>query len=142
MPFELKFPDGGFTMRLQGYDWPNRAEAVKTQAESRGDTLHFSDEAKEKAETLKLDVETQGAAEAKDSTRQDYIERRIREIQEKIKEIQEDDSLTEKQKQQQIAALNTELMQLSEELAKIKGLGGGQHVPGGTPAKGFSGSLT
>jgi hypothetical protein len=27
-------------------------------------------------------------------------------------------------------------------LAKIKGLGDGSHVPGGTPAKGFSGSLT
>jgi tRNA U34 5-carboxymethylaminomethyl modifying GTPase MnmE/TrmE len=141
MPFELKFPNGGFTMRLQGYDWPDRAEVVKNQAESRGDTLHFSDEAKEKAETLKLDVETQSTAEAKEKTRESYIERRIREIQEKIKEIQEDDSLTEKQKQQQIAALQTELMQLSEELAKIKGNGKG-HVPGGTPAKGFGSSLT
>jgi len=142
MPFDLKIPDGGFFMRLQNYEWQDRAEAVKNTAQTRGDTLHFSPEAMEKADKLKLDLETKGTADAENNTRADYIERRIREIKEKIKEIQEDESLTEKQKQQQIAALQTELMQLSEELAKIKGLGGGSHVPGGTPAKGFSGSLT
>jgi DNA repair exonuclease SbcCD nuclease subunit len=142
MPFDLKIPDGGFFMRLQDYEWQDRAETVKNTAQTRGDTLHFSPEALEKADKLKLDLETKGTAEAKEATRTDYIERRIREIKEKIKEIQEDESLTEKQKQQQIAALQTELMQLSEELAKIKGLGDGSHVPGGTPAKGFSGSLT
>lgn len=115
--------------------------ASEPMSQKPGDTVSISPEAKNKAGRVKLEKEdTEESSATKEPSDTNYIERRIQEIKEEIKKIQEDDSLSEEEKQRRIEMLNQELMQLLTELKKQKK--GGPSALSGTPAEGFASSLT
>ena len=102
-------------------------------AAASGDTVTFSPEGLRKAAQ---------AATEKDEDAPDAA-KRLKELQEQIREVQEED-LPEKVKQQKIQALQTQLAQYQAEMVKLQRAvyGGTGGNPGGTRAEGMSMSLS
>ena len=131
-------------LRIRQTDESNKTDTNESSGLAvSADTVSISEEGKRLSGQAVQKVEESDETDTETSLTEQRIERlqkRIQEIQEEIKEIQADDKLTDKQKQQKIQALTAELLQIQQELNKLKRGGG---VPaGGTPAEGSASSLT
>lgn len=112
--------------------------AGQDETADQGDTVSISEEAKAKAATGLGD--NQEAEETKSSAEivKEKLQKRIQEIQQRLREIQADPTLSEDEKKTQAQALQAELLLLLNQLNEANA----NEYKGGTQAKGMAQSLT
>ena len=108
-----------------------------------GDTVSISEQGKRLSGQAVQKIEESDEADTEQSLterRIENLEKRIEEIQQEIQEVQTDNKLDDKEKQQKVQALTSELLQAEQELSELQSQSG--TTGGGTPAEGFANSLT
>ncbi|WP_027182842.1 hypothetical protein [Desulfovibrio inopinatus] len=107
-----------------------------------GDQVSISEEGRQMSATVDrrtLEDDREQEKSEKEQRIQE-IKDRIEEIQQEMSEIAKDETLTEKEKQTQTQALTQELLQLNNELGKLRSSSGQDGR--GTRAEGMANSLT
>lgn len=126
-------------------------QAASSTASSGGDTVSISDEGKALAAgmTQSYQIESEESEESEDSSSTSSVEtlkKLIEQLEQEIEEIEESD-MPEKEKENKLSALRTELAQVQLEYAQAlqeeSGTVGSTLLSGlGSEAEGFANSLT